>query len=76
MTKNVNFKLKELISNSNMTQKEIASKAGIRENTLSDLLKNDKKGIRFSTLEKLANVFDIQDINEIITLVDETPNKN
>mgnify|MGYP000460146036 FL=1 len=74
MTKNVNFKLKELISNSNMTQKEIASKAGIRENTLSDLLKNDKKGIRFSTLEKLANVFDIQDINEIITLVDETAN--
>ena len=61
MTKNVNFKLKELISNSNMTQKEIASKAGIRENTLSDLLKNDKKGIRFSTLEKLANVFDIQE---------------
>ena len=74
MTKNVNFKLKELISNSNMTQKEISSKAGIRENTLSDLLKNDKKGIRFSTLEKLANVFDIQDINEIITLVDETAN--
>ena len=74
MTKNVNFKLKELISNSNMTQKEIASKAGIRENTLSDLLKNDKKGIRFSTLEKLANVLDIQDINEIITLVDETAN--
>lgn len=74
MTKNVNFKLKELISNSNMTQKEIASKARIRENTLSDLLKNDKKGIRFSTLEKLANVFDIQDINEIITLVDETAN--
>lgn len=74
MTKNVDFKLKELISNSNMTQKEIASKAGIRENTLSDLLKNDKKGIRFSTLEKLANVFDIQDINEIITLVDETTN--
>ena len=74
MTKNVNFKLKELISNSNMTQKEIASKAGIRENTLSDLLKNDKKGIRFSTLEKLANVFDIQDINEIITFVDETAN--
>lgn len=74
MAKNVNFKLKELISNSNMTQKEIASKAGIRENTLSDLLKNDKKGIRFSTLEKLANVFDIQDINEIITLVDETTN--
>jgi DNA-binding helix-turn-helix protein len=74
MTKNVNFKLKELISNSNMTQKEIASKAGIRENTLSDLLKNDKKGIRFSTLEKLANVFNIQDINEIITLVDETAN--
>lgn len=74
MTKNVNFKLKELISNSNMRQKEIASKAGIRENTLSDLLKNDKKGIRFSTLEKLANVFDIQDINEIITLVDETAN--
>ena len=74
MAKNVNFKLKELISNSNMTQKEIASKAGIRENTLSDLLKNDKKGIRFSTLEKLANVFDVQDINEIITLVDETTN--
>lgn len=74
MAKIVDFKLKELISSSNMTQKEIASKAGIRENTLSDLLKNDKKGIRFSTLEKLANVFDIQDINEIITLVDETAN--
>ena len=74
MTKIVDFKLRELISNCNMTQKEIALKAGIRDNTLSDLLKNDKKGIRFSTLEKLANVFDIQDINEIITLVDETTN--
>lgn len=74
MTKIVDFKLRELISNCNMTQKEIALKAGIRENTLSDLLKNDKKGIRFSTLEKLANVFDVQDINEIITLVDETTN--
>lgn len=74
MTKIVDFKLRELISNCNMTQKEIALKAGIRENTLSDLLKNDKKGIRFSTLEKLANVFDIQDINEIITLIDETTN--
>lgn len=74
MTKIVDFKLRELISNCNMTQKEIALKAGIRENTLSDLLKNDKKGIRFLTLEKLANVFDIQDINEIITLVDETTN--
>lgn len=74
MAKIVDFKLKELISSSNMTQKEIASKAGIRENTLSDLLKNDKKGIRFSTLEKLATVFGIQDINEIITLVDETTN--
>lgn len=74
MTKIVDFKLRELISNCNMTQKEIALKAGIRENTLSDLLKNDKKGIRFSTLEKLANVFDIQDINEIITLVDEITN--
>ena len=74
MAKIVDFKLKELISSSNMTQKEIALKAGIRENTLSDLLKNDKEGIRFSTLEKLANVFGIQDINEIITLVDETTN--
>lgn len=74
MTKIVYFKLRELISNCNMTQKEIALKAGIRENTLSDLLKNDKKGIRFSTLEKLANVFDVQDMNEIITLVDETTN--
>ena len=74
MTKIVDFKLRELISNCNMTQKEIALKAGIRENTLSDLLKNDTKGIRFSTLEKLANVFDIQDINEIITLVDEITN--
>ena len=51
MAKIVDFKLKELISSSNMTQKEIASKAGIRENTLSDLLKNDKKAFVFRRLK-------------------------
>ena len=56
MNKKVNLKLRDLLEEHGMTQKELATKADVRENTISDLLKDNKQGIRFETLAKIASV--------------------
>lgn len=71
MNKKVNLKLRDLLEEHGMTQKELATKADVRENTISDLLKDNKQGIRFETLAKIASVFNLNDPNELFEIVDE-----
>lgn len=74
MNKKVNLKLRDLIEEHGMTQKELATKAGVRENTISNLLKDNKQGVRFETLARIASVFDLNDPNELFEIVDEKEN--
>ena len=71
MNKKVNLKLRDLLEEHGMTQKELAAKAGVRENTISDLLKDNKQGIRFETLARIASVFNLNDPNELFEIIDE-----
>lgn len=71
MNKKVNLKLRDLLEEHGMTQKELAIKAGVRENTISDLLKDNKQGIRFETLARIASVFNLNDPNELFEILDE-----
>lgn len=71
MNKKVNLKLRDLLEEHNMTQKELAVKAGVRENTISDLLKDNKQGIRFETLARIASVFNLNDPNELFEIIDK-----
>lgn len=71
MSKKVNLKLRDLLEEHNMTQKELAVKAGVRENTISDLLKDNKQGIRFETLARIASAFNLSNPNDIFEFTDE-----
>lgn len=71
MSKKVNLKLRDLLEEHNMTQKELAVKAGVRENTISDLLKDNKQGIRFETLARIASAFNLSTPNDIFEFTDE-----
>jgi hypothetical protein len=71
MNKKVNLKLRDLLEEHGMTQKELAAKAGVRENTISDLLKDNKQGIRFETLARIASVFNLNNPNELFEIIDE-----
>jgi len=71
MSKKVNLKLRDLLEEHNMTQKELAVKAGVRENTISDLLKDNKQGIRFKTLARIASAFNLSTPNDIFEFTDE-----
>ena len=69
--KKVDLKLRDLLEEHRMTQKELATKAGVRENTMSNLLKDNKQGVRFETLARIASVFNLNDPNELFEIIDE-----
>ena len=75
MNKKVNLKLRDLLEEHGMTQKELAAKAGVRENTISDLFKDNKQGIRFETLARIASVFNLNEPNELFEIIDEGEHK-
>lgn len=57
--------LKDLIERYEVTQTDIANATGITRPTLLSLMRNDAQGIKFSTLEKLCDYFNIE-INELL----------
>lgn len=57
--------LKDLIERHEVTQTDIANDTGITRPTLLALMRNDAQGIKFSTLEKLCNYFNIE-ISELL----------
>lgn len=68
--KKVQLRLNDLLHKHNMSINELHIKTGVRRATLSELANNKRQRIQFEHIEKIANGLNIQDINEIITLVD------
>lgn len=64
-------KIKEVLVERNITQKELAQKANLRESTISDICRNKKTCINIIHLQKIANALNISDIRELITLEDK-----
>ena len=62
--------LKEKMEKENYTQKELANKIGIRQNTLIDLMKNDQSRFYVETLNKVVDALGIKDIKEIMHIVE------
>lgn len=54
----INFNLKKVMKEKNMTLKELSTKTGLSINTLSLLSTGKSKGIQFDTLEKLIHALD------------------
>ena len=68
----VNFKLKGILEERNMTQKELAKLANVREATISDIVRGTRTVINFNHLAAIATALQINDINELMDLREES----
>lgn len=64
----VRIRLRDLLAERGLTQKQLAKMAGIRENTVSDLARGVKTSINIGHLEKIAMALKISDIRKILDL--------
>ena len=60
------LKVKELLEERNITQKKLAQISGIRESTISDIVRGTRTVINFEHLSKIAEALEIDNISQLI----------
>lgn len=68
MSYHVKLRVRELLEERGMTQKKLAELAGVRESTISDIVRGARTVINFEHLAKIATALEVSDIREIINL--------
>ena len=68
MSYGVKLRVKELLEEEGTTQKKLAEMAGVRESTISDIVRGTRTVINFEHLGKIATALEISDIRKIIDL--------
>ena len=63
---NIKLKVKELLEERNITQKKLAQMSGIRESTVSDIVRGTRTVINFEHLSKIAEALEIDHISQLI----------
>ena len=58
----------DLLEEEGITQKKLAEMAGVRESTISDIVRGTRTVINFEHLGKIATALEISDIRKIIDL--------
>lgn len=66
MSYQVKLKVKEILEERKITQKKLAEVSGIRESTISDIVRGARTVIKFEHLSKIAEALEITDIRELI----------
>ena len=66
MSYTVKIKLKDLLEEKKITQKKLSEMSGVRESTISDIVRGTRTVINFEHLSKIAEALEISDIREII----------
>lgn len=69
--KRVEVRLKEVLTERNIEQKQLAEMTGLTERTISELCTNKVKRVPKDAIERIVMALEISDINDIITLVNE-----
>lgn len=62
----IKLKVKELLEEREITQKKLAQMSGIRESTISDIVRGTRTVINFEHLSKVAEALEIDDISQLI----------
>ncbi len=62
----VKLKVKEAIEVRGITQKKLAEMSGIRESTVSDIVRGSRTVINFEHLSKIAEALEVNNIAELI----------
>lgn len=65
----VKLKVKEAIEERGITQKKLAEMSGIRESTISDIVRGTRTVINFEHLSKIADALKVNGITELIDFV-------
>ena len=68
MSYRVRLRVKELLEENGITQKKLAELAGMRESTISDIVRGTRTVINFEHLGKIATALEIDDIRKIMVL--------
>ena len=68
MSYRVKLRVKELREEEGITQTKLAEMAGVRESTISDIVRGTRTVINFEHLGKIATALEISDIRKIIDL--------
>ena len=67
----VKLKVKEALESRKLSQKELAEMSGIRESTISDIVRGTRTVINFEHLSKIAEALEVTDIRELIDFEDK-----
>ena len=62
----IKLKVKELLEEREITQKKLARMSGIRESTISDIVRGTRTVINFEHLSKVAEALEIDNISQLI----------
>ena len=62
----VKLKVKELLEERNITQKKLAQISGIRESTISDIVRGTRTVINIELLYKIAEALEIDNNSQLI----------
>ena len=62
----VKLKVKDAVDKRELSQKRLAEMSGIRESTISDIVRGTRTVINFEHLSKIAEALEITDIRELI----------
>lgn len=62
----VKLKVKEALDKRELSQKKLAEMSGIRESTISDIVRETRTVINFEHISKIAEALKITDIRELI----------
>ncbi|WAA13390.1 helix-turn-helix domain-containing protein [Fervidibacillus halotolerans] len=68
--KRVKLRIDELLAKNNLTQAQLSEMTGVRQAAISQLSRGFVSRVSIEHIEKIANALDIDDINEIMTLID------
>ena len=71
----VRIRLKELLEERNIKQKDLAIISGIRESTISDICRGARTVINFEHLARIADALEITDISDLIEFKTEQTSK-
>lgn len=71
MNKRIKSNLKTLLNDRGIEQKELAEMTGLSVRTISELANDKMKHYPKRALEAIASALDIDDINQLLTIVDD-----
>ena len=65
----VEIRLKDVLESRRITQAELAKKTGIRPAAISALVRGYIERLNIDHIERIAEALEIEDINDLITLI-------